>query len=101
MADKGSTRKFYKRKRRFTLGYKIDAYLCRNQGINLVIDVQSMLGVWQEHFARLLNRNDDGRSITRLLRDLNSNYPLEEQQSGRTRCLTDRVRTKKCPTFEA
>ncbi|XP_054084799.1 uncharacterized protein LOC128921370 [Zeugodacus cucurbitae] len=58
LADRGNARKFYEKMKRLNEGFKTGASSCRDQGGNLVTDVQGILGLWREHFSDLLNGSE-------------------------------------------
>ncbi|XP_050337863.1 uncharacterized protein LOC126764111 [Bactrocera neohumeralis] len=58
LADRGNARKFYKKMRRLTEGFKTGAYSCRTPKGDLATDAQSILKLWREHFSSLLNGSE-------------------------------------------
>lgn len=62
---RGDVRKFYQRVKRSTQGYKARTEACRDERGNVVVDTQSVLRIWKEHFSRLLNGEDSQHSAVR------------------------------------
>ena len=56
---RNDARKFFENVKRQTNGFKTGATACRDKNGNLVTDVQSVLRLWRDHFAELLNGGDN------------------------------------------
>lgn len=62
---RGDVRKFYQRVRQSTQGYKARTEACRDESGNMVVDTQSVLRIWKQHFSRLLNGEEGQNSAAR------------------------------------
>ncbi|XP_053968269.1 uncharacterized protein LOC128869687 [Anastrepha ludens] len=55
LANRNNARKFYQKVRRLTEGFQTGTFSCKKKDGELVIDIQSNLKLWREHFSNLLN----------------------------------------------
>ena len=58
LRDRNEVRKFYKKIKRLSEGFKTGTSSCRDKDGNLVTDVQGTLAFWRDHFSKSLNGDD-------------------------------------------
>jgi hypothetical protein len=62
---RNDVRKFYQRIKQLSNGYKLRTEACRNEEGQLVVESQSILRIWKDHFCRLLNGEEDTNTAVR------------------------------------
>jgi hypothetical protein len=83
LRDRNEIRKFYKKVKRLSEGFKTSTSSCRDKEGNLVTDAQGTLAIWRDRFSKSLNGDDvqnNTREAENVVSLLVSEYEEDEDQ---------------------
>ena len=66
-------RKFFQKIKRMSEVFNSKASFCKDQGGNLVIDIENSLDLWLAHFNDILNGDDTNNSADEMIRPSRQN----------------------------
>ncbi|XP_055839098.1 uncharacterized protein LOC129907077 [Episyrphus balteatus] len=69
--NRNDVRKFYQKVKRTSQGYKPRTEVCKDQQGNIVVETQTMLRIWKDHFCNLYNGDDEANPAQRQIAPFN------------------------------